>query len=93
MQFRESATRQPTVALVLERLHHGSAGLYEASRRFHLSPRERETVQRLIEGLTTKEIAVRMSVSPNTVKQFVRLVMSKMSVTTRSGIVGRVFSG
>jgi DNA-binding NarL/FixJ family response regulator len=33
-----------------------------------------------------------MHVSPNTVKQFVRLIMSKMGVTTRPGILGRVFT-
>jgi DNA-binding NarL/FixJ family response regulator len=40
--------------------------------------------------LTTKEIAHRMSVSPNTIKQFVKLTMSKMGVTTRSGIIGKL---
>jgi DNA-binding CsgD family transcriptional regulator len=31
-----------------------------------------------------------MNISPNTVKAFFRLVMTKMSVSTRSGIVGKV---
>jgi DNA-binding CsgD family transcriptional regulator len=44
----------------------------------------------LLQGLTSKEIAARMSISPNTVKAFLRLVMVKMGVSTRSGIVGRV---
>jgi DNA-binding CsgD family transcriptional regulator len=30
-----------------------------------------------------------MGISPNTVKAFLRLVMVKMGVSTRSGIVGR----
>jgi DNA-binding NarL/FixJ family response regulator len=60
--------------------------------RFRLSPRESETVEHLVRGLTTKQVAQRMSVSPNTVKQFVRLVMSKMGVTTRTGIVGKMMS-
>jgi DNA-binding CsgD family transcriptional regulator len=63
------------------------------SREFHLSPRECETVRYLSQGLTTKEVAHHMSVSPNTVKQFVRLIMSKMGVTTRSGIVGKLVAG
>ncbi len=37
-------------------------------------------------------IAVRMNISPNTVKAFLRLVMVKMGATTRSGIVGRIFT-
>ena len=39
-----------------------------------------------------KEIAERMHVSPNTVKQFVRLIMSKMQVATRSGVLGKLLS-
>src|SRR6185436_3652271 len=73
-------------ALMFERqLHDSASRLLDVSRRFHLSPRERETVSLLSEGLTTKEIAHRMSVSPNTIKQLVKLTMSKMGVTTRSG--------
>lgn len=80
------------MAIVLERTNeHAAASLMsDAARRFHLSPRERETVQHLVLGLTTKEVAERMGVSPNTVKQFVRLVMSKMGVTTRSGMIGKL---
>jgi len=89
----ESRNRSPIIALLLERCPQGFVELSEVSRRFHLSRRESETVQHLSHGLTTKEVAQRMSVSPNTVKQFVRLIMSKMSVTTRSGIVGKLLSG
>jgi DNA-binding CsgD family transcriptional regulator len=31
-----------------------------------------------------------MKISPNTVKAFIRLVMVKMSVSTRSGIIGKI---
>jgi len=89
----ESRNRSPIIALLLERCPQGSVELCEVSRRFHLSPRESETVQYLSRGLTTKEVAQRMSVSPNTIKQFVRLIMSKMSVTTRSGIIGKLLRG
>ena len=47
-------------------------------------------VELLIQGMTTKEIAGSLNLSPNTVKSFLRLVMTKMGVTTRSGIVGKV---
>jgi hypothetical protein len=47
-------------------------------------------VEFLLQGLTSKEIATRMQISPNTVKAFVRLVMVKMKVSTRSGITGKV---
>lgn len=60
--------------------------------KFKLTKREREAVACLVEGLTTREIADRMKISPNTVKVFVKLVMMKMGVTTRSGIVGALLS-
>ena len=62
----------------------------EVSERFGLTSREQETVQFLLEGLTSKEIAQRMKISPNTVKAFIRLVMVKMGVSTRSGIIGKI---
>ena len=61
------------------------------SESFHLTEREREVVELLIQGLTNKEIAGRMNISPNTVRAFIRMVMGKLGVSTRSGIVGIVF--
>ena len=90
---QHSEARPLVVFLVLERRPRDPVELSEISRRFRFSPRERETVQCLICGLTTKEIAKHMNVSPNTVKQFIRLIMSKMGVSTRSGIVGKLMSG
>ena len=81
---------QAIIALLLERNPTPDIALEQMCRQFDLTPRERETVQLLVQGLTTKEIANRLSISPNTVKAFVRLVMVKMSVTTRCGIVGRL---
>jgi len=89
----ESLERPPVVAVLFERRSRDPVDLSEVSRRFHLSRRECETVQHLIQGLTTKEVAQHMSVSPNTIKQFVRLIMTKMGVTTRSGIIGKFVGG
>jgi DNA-binding CsgD family transcriptional regulator len=55
-----------------------------------LTPREREALILLTEGLTSKEIAQRMNISAHTVKGFVHLIMLKLGVTTRSGIVGKI---
>jgi DNA-binding CsgD family transcriptional regulator len=60
------------------------------AREFRLTDREEETVSHLTFGLTSKEIAARMRVSPNTVKAFLRSIMNKMSVSTRSGILGKL---
>jgi DNA-binding NarL/FixJ family response regulator len=44
----------------------------------------------LLQGLSDKEIAERMKVSPNTVKAFLRLIMLKMEVTSRAEIVAKI---
>lgn len=78
------------LVLLLERNSNGMVTIREISERFGLTPREQQTVGLLLEGLTSKEIAERMKISPNTVKAFIRLVMVKMSVSTRSGIIGKI---
>jgi len=75
--------------VMLERRSSEAVRITEMSERFGLTAREQETVQYLLEGFTSKEIAQRMKISPNTVKAFLRLVMVKMNVSTRSGIIGR----
>lgn len=77
-------------ALVLERENSGAPSISEAAEQFNLTEREQQTVGLLTLGLTSKEIATRMNVSPNTVKTFFRLVMTKMGVNTRAGIVGKI---
>ena len=73
-------------ALLFERVHRKEVDhLLAAGALFHLSPRQRETVWGIMQGLTTKEIAAHMRVSPHTVKQFVRQSMEKLGVTTRAG--------
>ena len=61
------------------------------AKQYNLTSRELQAVELLTDGLRSKEIALRMQISPNTVKTFLRLVMLKMGVSTRSGIVRRVF--
>ncbi|MGA3088417.1 MAG: helix-turn-helix transcriptional regulator [Terriglobales bacterium] len=82
---------QPAFAVLLERTGASShSALTDISEQFDLTQRERETVGFLLQGLTSKEIANRMGISPNTVKAFLRLVMVKMKVSTRSGIAGKI---
>jgi DNA-binding CsgD family transcriptional regulator len=84
---------QPSVAVILERGSAGSISLVHLSERFNLTTRELEVLQCLSEGgLTTKEIAARIGISPNTVKAFLHLIMLKMGVSTRSGILGKAIA-
>ena len=56
---------------------------------FALTQRESELLSHLMTGLTNKEIGEQMGISPNTVKAFLKLMMTKMGVSTRSAVVGR----
>ena len=85
-----SSPSYPTHALMLERQDRRRVDLSSAASRFRLTPREQQTLSFLMQGMTSKEIASQMGVSPHTVKAFLRLVMSKMQVSTRSGIVGKL---
>jgi DNA-binding CsgD family transcriptional regulator len=76
--------------VMMERKSNEATMIAEISERYNLTAREQETVQFLVEGFTSKEIAQRMKISPNTVKAFIRLVMVKMDVSTRSGIIGKI---
>jgi DNA-binding CsgD family transcriptional regulator len=94
VEARTKEHEQATIAVFLER-EVGSRSLSvlrAASQRFHLTGREQEVLQFLLDGLTSKEIADRMKISPNTVKAFLRLIMVKMGVSTRSGIVGKAMT-
>jgi DNA-binding CsgD family transcriptional regulator len=82
---------QASLAVLLERGSRPSSSLVEVSEKFRLTSREKEVVRYLVSGLTTKEIATRLEISPHTVKAFLRLIMVKMEVSTRSGIVGKAF--
>jgi DNA-binding CsgD family transcriptional regulator len=61
------------------------------SEAFQLTNRECETVKLLMKGLTSKEIADQMSISPNTVKSFLKLVMAKVGASNRTGIIAKFF--
>jgi DNA-binding CsgD family transcriptional regulator len=87
-----SSAKPSALVLTLERKSNGALNIAMLSERFGLTPREQETVKLLLRGLTSKEIAGQMGISPNTVKAFVRLVMIKMGVSTRSGIAGKIVS-
>ena len=78
------------LVVMLDRVSNETLRIAELSGQFGLTGREQETVKLLLEGLTSKEIAERMKISPNTVKAFIRLVMVKMNVSTRSGIIGKI---
>ena len=81
-----------SLAVILTRSSPGSLPLGQVSDKFHLTTREQEVLKHLLMGCTTKEIATGMEISPHTVKAFIRMIMLKMGVSTRSGVVGKAFT-
>ena len=82
--------QQYDVALLFERTSTSTFDIEKIRKTYNLTEREEETLQHLVRGLATKEIASRMQVSPNTVKAFLRLVMIKMGFRSRAGVMSKV---
>lgn len=49
-----------------------------------LSPREREVLMLLVAGLSNKQIAARLFISPVTVKTHIKHILEKMEVADRT---------
>jgi len=67
-------------------LGHGQ-GAGEVEKLLELTPREREILELLAEGLRVKQIADRLSLSPATVHTHVRNAIARMEVDTRTEAV------
>ena len=57
------------------------------STRGELTARERQVLALLVEGLTNRQIAHRLHVSESTAKQYVRAILSKLQVSSRTEAV------
>ena|SRR5437016_6347882 len=90
VDWHANGPSHPSIAVLLERGPSGLIPLSHVSEQFNLTRRERGALEYLMQGLSSKEIASRMNVSPNTVKAFLRLIMIKMGVSSRSAIVGKI---
>jgi DNA-binding CsgD family transcriptional regulator len=84
------ASGQPSIVILLERGPSGLIALSQVSEQFNFTQRENEVLEYLLQGMGSKDIAKRMNVSPNTVKAFLRLIMIKMGVSSRSAIIGKI---
>jgi DNA-binding CsgD family transcriptional regulator len=80
----------PLVAFTFQRDPCMEDAVAHVASQYGLTEREREVLKGVAGGLTSKELATRMDISPNTVKAFLRLIMGKMGVATRAGLVGKL---
>jgi len=88
MDLFDKDPSHPSIAVLLERGPSGLLPLSLASQQFNLTQREQEVLEYLLQGLSSKAIANRMNLSPNTVKAFLlRMTMIKTGVCSRSAMV------
>ncbi len=80
----------PIFALHLKREVSVMDAVHQVGIDYHLTDREQEVLLGVSMGLTSKELATRMNISPNTVKAFLRMLMLKMGASNRAGIVGKL---
>ena len=57
-----------------------------------LSPREREVAVALVEGMSSKQIAVRLSLSPRTIDMHRERLMRKFGVHTTTALLGKLLA-
>lgn len=81
---------RPGVAVLFERGPSALVPLSQVGKQFNLTQREQEVLEYLLQGMKSREIASRMKLSPNTVRAFLRLIMIKTGVSSRSAIVGKI---
>jgi DNA-binding CsgD family transcriptional regulator len=81
---------QAVFALHLNKAVSVTNSLSKVTENYRLTDRESEVLEGISLGLTSKVLADRMNISPNTVNAFLRMIMIKLGVTTRAGIVGKL---
>jgi DNA-binding CsgD family transcriptional regulator len=81
---------EPVLVVHLQLSSYPQSAIQRVGKEYHLTDREQEALLGISMGLTSKELAERMNISPNTVKTFVRAIMIKMGVTTRTGILSKL---
>ena len=85
-----SGDHAEATVVLLDRNVERQIDVAQAAIKYGFSGREQETVSCVLEGFSSKKIAERMSISPSTVKTYLRLIMIKMDVSNRSGIFGKL---
>lgn len=90
MISRSESLTGPVMALLLQRNASTIEAVYEVANQYNLTGREREALEGISAGLTSKELAKQMNISPNTVKAYLRIIMVKMGVNSRAAIVARI---
>ena len=84
--------KQNVITFHLQRDASPDGAILQIVSRCGLTPREEAVLRGISTGLTTKEVAQRLNISPNTVKTYLHSIMLKLGVTTRAAIVGKLLN-
>lgn len=87
MSDHSQKEREKSYLFSFERISKDKINLPLFARKWKLSKREQEVVGLLLKGLSNKEIAHVLNLSPNTIKGYLRIVMTKLGVSKRTGII------
>jgi DNA-binding NarL/FixJ family response regulator len=83
---KQAFDRQAFLSLTLESLAAGQPGPDDLAL---LTPRERDVLELLAQGMTNKDIAAHLVISPNTVKRYLKSVFEKLDVDTRAAAAAK----
>ena len=90
LQPKQPLSAECLVALHLEKDCESNDAVSAVAAEYNLTEREVEALRGISKGLSSKELAVHMNISPNTVKVFVRMIAIKMGVATRGEMISKV---
>jgi DNA-binding CsgD family transcriptional regulator len=92
LESQNGIFKQGIVTLYLQRDASPNSAILHIVTRCGLTPREEGVLRGISIGLTTKEVAQQLKISPNTVKTYLHSIMLKLGVTTRAAIVGKLLN-
>jgi len=76
--------------ILLDRVSSAEAVLHIFARQFNLTAREQQALHYMLQGLSSREIALRMNITVNTLKTFFRFIMTKAGVSSRASLLGMI---
>lgn len=87
-----SKTKEKSYLFIIERFKPENLNLMEVSRRWKLNHREQEIVRLIVADCANKEVAKHLCISINTVKAYMKLLMRKVGVHTRAGLISALLT-
>jgi len=90
VQCREGFLPRPTVAFLVENRSSAIDAIDKVAIQYHLTRREQEALRGISMGLSSRDVAERMKISPSTLRTFLRLMKIKMGTTSRVGMVTKI---